>query len=60
MQYVKLGNSQLNVSRICMGSMGFGDAGSGQHYWTLDEENSREIIKQGLNAVIRLYDAAIG
>ena len=60
MQYVKLGNSQLNVSRICMGCMGFGDAGSGQHSWTLDEENSREIIKQGLNAGINFYDTAIG
>ncbi len=60
MQYVKLGNSQLNVSRICMGCMGFGDAGSGQHSWTLDEENSREIIKQGLDAGINFYDTAIG
>ncbi len=60
MQYVKLGNSQLNVSRICMGCMGFGDAGSGQHSWTLDEESSREIIKQGLDAGINFYDTAIG
>lgn len=60
MQYVKLGNSQLNVSRICMGCMGFGDVGSGQHSWTLDEENSREIIKQGLDAGINFYDTAIG
>ena len=31
MKYAKLGNSDLNVSRICMGCMGFGDAGRGQH-----------------------------
>lgn len=31
MKYTKLGNSDLNVSRICMGCMGFGDAGRGQH-----------------------------
>ena len=52
MRYTKLGNSDLKVSRVCMGCMGFGDAGSGQHSWTLDEENSREIIKQGLDAGI--------
>ena len=45
MQYTKLGNSDLIVSRICMGCMGFGDAKSGQHSWTLDEAASREIIK---------------
>ena len=48
MQYTKLGNSDLNVSRICMGCMGFGDAQNGQHTWTVDEEHSCEIIKQGL------------
>ena len=39
MQYTKLGNSDLTVSRICMGCMGFGDAGNGQHKWTIDEEH---------------------
>ena len=34
MKYIKLGSSDLNVSRICMGCMGFGDAGQGQHTWT--------------------------
>lgn len=48
MQYTKLGNSELNVSRICMGCMGFGDSQNGQHSWTLDEEHSREIIRRGL------------
>ena len=48
MQYTKLGNSDLNVSRICMGCMGFGDAANGQHSWTIDEEHSCEIIKRGL------------
>lgn len=37
MQYTKLGNSDLTVSRICMGCMGFGDPQNGQHSWTLDE-----------------------
>lgn len=59
MQYTKLGNSELNVSRICMGCMGFGDAGSGQHSWTLDEERSREIIRHGLELGINFFDTAI-
>ena len=59
MQYTKLGNSDLNVSRICMGCMGFGDAGSGQHSWTLDEEHSKEIIRQGLDLGVNFYDTAI-
>lgn len=60
MQYTKLGNSGLNVSRICMGCMGFGDAKCGQHSWTIDEEHSREIIKQGLSLGINFFDTAIG
>lgn len=60
MQYTKLGNSDLTVSRICMGCMGFGDAGSGQHSWTLDEEHSLEIIQHGLELGINFFDTAIG
>lgn len=60
MQYTKLGNSQLNVSRICMGCMGFGDAQNGQHSWTLDEEHSREIIRRGLELGVNFFDTAIG
>ena len=59
MQYTKLGNSELNVSRICMGCMGFGDAKNGQHSWTLDEAHSREIIKRGLELGINFFDTAI-
>ncbi len=60
MQYAKLGNPDLNVSRICMGCMGFGDAKCGQHSWTVDEGHSREIIKQGLSLGINFFDTAIG
>lgn len=59
MEYQKLGNSNLNVSRICMGCMGFGDAGKGQHSWTIDEESSRKIIKYGLERGINFFDTAI-
>ena len=60
MKYTKHGNSDLNVSRICMGCMGFGDAARGQHSWTLDEEHSREIIRRGLELGVNFYDTAIG
>ena len=60
MKYVKLGNSDLEVSRICMGCMGFGDAKNGQHSWTIDEEHSREIIKRGLELGVNFFDTAIG
>ena len=59
MQYTNLGKSELKVSRICMGCMGFGDAAAGQHSWTLDEAQSREIIKHGLDLGINFYDTAI-
>ena len=59
MKYIKLGNSDLNVSRICMGCMGFGDATRGQHSWTIDEEHSREIIRRGLDLGVNFYDTAI-
>lgn len=60
MEYVKLGKSELNVSRICMGCMGFGEAGNGGHTWTLDEENSCKIIKRGLDFGVNFFDTAVG
>ncbi|MBB5185654.1 aryl-alcohol dehydrogenase-like predicted oxidoreductase [Faecalicoccus acidiformans] len=60
MQYTKLGNSDLIVSRICMGCMGFGDPKNGQHSWTLDEEHSREIIRRGLQLGVNFFDTAVG
>lgn len=59
MKYTKLGTSELNVSRICMGCMGFGDASNGQHSWTVDEEHSREIIRRGLELGVNFFDTAI-
>lgn len=59
MEYAKLGNSDLNVSRICMGCMGFGESGNGQHSWTVDEEHSREIIRKGLSLGVNFFDTAI-
>ena len=59
MQYTKLGNSDLTVSCICMGCMGFGNANNGQHSWTIDEEHSREIIRHGLDLGVNFFDTAI-
>lgn len=59
MEYTNLGNTNIKVSRICMGCMGFGDAKNGQHTWTLDEEQSRLIIKKGLDLGINFFDTAI-
>ena len=59
MQYTKLGNSDLTVSRICMGCMGFGDAADGQHTWTVGEAHTREVIQKGLELGINFFDTAI-
>lgn len=60
MKYTKLGSSDLSVSRICLGCMGFGEAGNGQHSWTIDEAHSREIIKRALELGVNFFDTAIG
>lgn len=58
MKYTKLGNSDLNVSRVCLGCMGFGEAEQGMHKWTLDEEESRKIIQHALELEINFFDTA--
>lgn len=58
MEYVKLGNSGLEVSRICLGCMSFGDSEIWTHKWVLNEENSRPIIKRALELGINFFDTA--
>ena len=58
MEYTKLGRTGLDVSRIWLGCMSFGDANRGTHPWTLDEERSRAIIRQALEAGITTFDTA--
>src|SRR5919202_6612577 len=58
MEYTKLGNTGLDVSRICLGCMGFGDAERWIHKWVLNEENSRPIIKHALDLGINFFDTA--
>ena len=59
MRYTKLGNTDLNVSRICLGCMGFGDPERGQHSWTIDEAHTREIIRRSLELGVNFFDTAI-
>lgn len=58
MDYTKLGNTGLEVSRICLGCMGFGDAEGWVHKWVLDEENSRPVIQKALELGINFFDTA--
>ncbi|OMQ25390.1 aldo/keto reductase [Serratia oryzae] len=58
MQYLKLGNTDLNISRICLGCMTYGEPTRGNHAWTLPEENSRPLIKQALDAGINFFDTS--
>jgi aryl-alcohol dehydrogenase-like predicted oxidoreductase len=58
MEYTKLGNTGMDVSRICLGCMGFGDPQRWIHKWVLNEENSRPIIKKALGLGINFFDTA--
>jgi 1-deoxyxylulose-5-phosphate synthase len=58
MDYVRLGSSGLEVSRICLGCMSYGEPGRGNHEWTLDEESSRPHLRRALEAGINFFDTA--
>ena len=58
MDYVRLGRTGLEVSRICLGCMSYGIAERGNHTWTLDEEASRPFIKRALEGGINFFDTA--
>jgi len=58
MKYVRLGNSGLKVSQLCLGCMSYGVPERGSHTWTLDEEKSRPFIRQALEAGINFFDTA--
>lgn len=58
MEYVRLGNTGLKVSRICLGCMTYGVSGRGAHSWTLDADKSRPLIKQALELGINFFDTA--
>jgi aryl-alcohol dehydrogenase-like predicted oxidoreductase len=58
MEYVKLGGSGLEVSRICLGCMTYGDPGRGQHSWTLPEEQSRPFLRRAVELGINFFDTS--
>lgn len=58
MKYVKLGNTGLDVSPLCLGAMGFGNPHNWIHDWILEEEDSRKVIKQALDLGINFFDTA--
>lgn len=58
MEYTKLGNTGLDVSKICLGAMSFGDPVNWFHKWVLEEDASRPIIKGALDLGINFFDTA--
>ena len=58
MEYIKLGNTGMDVSRFCLGCMGFGDSEAWVHKWLLNEEDSRPVIKKALDLGINFFDTA--
>ena len=58
MDYRKLGNTGLDISPLCLGCMTFGVPDRGAHEWTLDEDKSRPIIRQAIEAGINFFDTA--
>ena len=58
-EYANLGKSDLVVSRICLGCMGFGDSTAGQHSWTVGEDETRSIVRHALELGVNFFDTAI-
>ena len=57
MEYTKLGSTDINVSKVCLGCMSFGEAGT-MHDWTLNYEESEKVIKHALDLGINFFDTA--
>jgi 1-deoxyxylulose-5-phosphate synthase len=58
MEYTKLGSTGMDVSRLCLGCMGFGDPEKWTHKWVINEEGSRTVIKKALDLGINFFDTA--
>lgn len=58
MEYIKFGNTEMHVSRLCLGCMGFGEATVGQHGWTVGQSQAEEIIGAALKTGINFFDTA--
>lgn len=58
MEYMNLGQTDINVSRLCVGCMSFGDPASNFHAWTLNADDSEMLIKRALDLGINFFDTA--
>ncbi len=58
MDYVKFGPTGLEVSRICLGCMTYGEPDRGNHAWTMSEEASRPLLRQAVELGINFWDTA--
>ncbi|POS06328.1 aldo/keto reductase [Burkholderia gladioli] len=58
MEYVKFGATGLEVSKLVLGCMTYGDPARGNHAWTLPEDQSRPLIRQAIEAGINFFDTA--
>src|SRR5262245_1869338 len=58
MQYVPLGQTGLKVTRVWLGCMSFGVPERGAHPWTLDEEQSRPLIRRAIELGINFFDTS--
>ena len=59
MEYTVLGNTDIKVSKVCVGCMSFGKAGT-MHDWTLDETETEKVVKDALSLGINFFDTANG
>lgn len=57
MEYTKLGNTDITISKLCVGCMSFGKAGT-MHDWTLNEHDTEKIVKHTLDLGINFFDTA--
>ena len=58
MEYTKLGSTGLDVSRLCLGCMSFGEPSRGTHPWSLPEDTARPLVRQALEAGVNFFDTA--
>src|SRR6516225_383513 len=58
MEYVRLGRTGLEVSRICLGCMSYGVPDRGNHAWSIDEAESRPFIQKALEGGVNFFDTA--
>src|SRR5512143_1317638 len=58
MEYIRFGNTGMKVSRICLGTMSYGQPPTEDRHWELDEEQSRPYYQRALELGINFFDTA--